>query len=169
MNGVIKANTFENELRNKLIKLALLQQHKLYVHGSHGPDTFDCAGLVWFLYHELFEINLYDQGFGLSTTTRIMTSLHGIITLYAEDDLNKDLSVIRKGDILFFHRQSMSDTEPKVDNKYPGHCGIYLGDNNFIHCSRPKGEVIISNFDKNEYWKKVLVASKNILSDNKKI
>ena len=34
MNGVIKANTFENELRNKLIKLALLQQHKLYVQSQ---------------------------------------------------------------------------------------------------------------------------------------
>ena len=133
----------------------------------HGPDTFDCAGLVWFLYHELFEINLYKQGFGLSTTTKIMTSSYGKITLFDEDSLNKDLSLIRKGDILFFHRQSMHDTIPKVDNKYPGHCGIYLGDNDFIHCSRPKGKVIISNFNNNKYWKKVLVASKAILSDKK--
>ena len=62
MNGVIKANTFENELRNKLIKLALLQQHKLYVHGSHGPDTFDCAGFVWYVYNDVCQINIYNNG-----------------------------------------------------------------------------------------------------------
>ena len=32
----------------------------------------------------------------------------------------QDLSLIKKGDILLFHRQSKNDTIPKVDNKYPG-------------------------------------------------
>lgn len=157
----------ENELRKKIIKLALLQHHKLYEHGMNGPDSFDCAGLVWFIYNELFDINLYHSGFGLSTTTKIMTSSYGSLRLYNEQELNKDLSLIKSGDVLFFHRQSMNDIVPKVDNKYPGHCGIYLGDNYFIHCSRPKGQVIISNFDNNEYWKKVLVANKDILSNSK--
>ena len=22
----------------------------MYVHGKHGPDTFDCAGFVWYIY-----------------------------------------------------------------------------------------------------------------------
>ena len=52
---MIKANTLEKELRDKLIHLARLQRHKLYVHGKHGPDTFDCAGLVWFLYNEILK------------------------------------------------------------------------------------------------------------------
>ena len=145
-----------------------MQYKKLYVHGMHGPDTFDCAGLVWFLYHELFNINIYDNGFGLSTTTKIMTSSYGKIILFEEKSLYKDLSIIKKGDILFFHRQSKGDNIPKVDNKYPGHCGIYLSDNKFLHCSRPKGMVVISNFNC-EYWKKVLVGSKDIISDYKKL
>lgn len=166
---MIKTN-INNEivLREKIIKLALLQLNKLYEHGKHGPDTFDCAGLVWFVYNEVCNLNLYYGGFGLSTTTRIMTNSYGKIILYDENSIEKDLSVIRKGDIVFFHRQSMNDSEPKENNKYPGHCGIYLDNNNFIHCSRPKGKVIISNFDKNDYWQKVLVASKNIFYDNKK-
>lgn len=133
----------------------------------HGPNVFDCAGLVWFLYHELFNIDIYNQGFGLSTTTKIMTSSYGKITLFDEKSLSKDLSIIKKGDILFFHRQSKCDNIPRVDNKYPGHCGIYLGDNKFIHCSRPKGMVIISNFNRREYWKNVLVGSKDIIFDYK--
>lgn len=154
-------------LREKLIELAILQLNKLYVHGKHGPDTFDCAGFVWFIYNEICNLNLYYKGIGLSTTTKIMTNAYGKIILYKEDSPFKDLSVIKKGDILFFHRQSMNDNEPKENNKYPGHCGIYLDNNYFIHCSRTKGKVIINNFNKNAYWKKVLVANKDIFSDNK--
>lgn len=161
---MIKANINETELRYKIIKLALLQYHKLYVHGSNGPDTFDCAGLVWFIYNEILNINLYENGFGLSTTTKIMTSNLGKITLFEEDNMNKDLSLIKDGDIVFFHRQSLNDRIPKNDNKYPGHCGIYLGNNNFIHASRAKMKVVISNFEKNNYWKDVLVASKDVFS-----
>lgn len=165
---MIKADTNDEiMLREKLIKFAILQYNKLYEHGQNGPNTFDCAGLVWFIYNEICKLNLYYKGIGLSTTTKIMTNPYGKIVLYNEDSKNKDLSVIGKGDIVFFHRQSMNDNEPKENNKYPGHCGIYLGDNYFIHCSRTKGKVIISNFDKNDYWKKVLVASKDIFSDNK--
>ena len=164
---MIKADiNYETILREKLIKLALLQYKKLYKHGNHGPDTFDCAGLVWYLYHEICQINLYYNGIGMSTTTKIMTSAYGKINLYEEDSNYKNLNIIEKGDIVFFHRQSMKDNKPTENNKYPGHCGIYLGNNYFIHCSRPKGKVIIINFDKDEYWKKVLVASKDIFSDN---
>lgn len=165
---MIKANiTDEIILREKLVKLALLQYNKLYEHGRNGPDKFDCAGFVWFIYNEMCKLNLYYNGIGLSTTTKIMTNPYGKVILYEEDSVKKDLSIIRTGDIIFFHRQSMNDNEPKENNKYPGHCGIYLSDNYFIHCSKPKGKVIISNFDKNDYWKKVLVASKDVLSEIK--
>ena len=153
---MIKANNKEIILREKIIKLALMQHNKPYIHGMHGEDGFDCAGLVWFIYHELFNINIYDGGYGLSTTTKIMTSNYGL--------LNKDVNSINGGDILFFHRQSLNDDIPKEDNRYPGHCGIYLYDNKFIHSLKSEGRVVISNFKENDYWKKVLVASKDIVS-----
>ena len=78
-------------------------------------------------------------------------------------NINKDTSIINKGDIVFFHRQSLKETEPRIDNKYPGHCGLYLGDNKFIHAPSTKGEVIISNLDSSKYWTRKLVASKNII------
>lgn len=161
--GGIKTDTLE--LRKKVAELALLQYQKKYEHGKMGPDSFDCAGLVWYLYYTLFEINIFrNGGYGLSTTTKIMTTNYGRLSIYKKY-IGKDLSLVGIGDILFFHRQSLSDIEPKEDNKYPGHCGIYLGYNNFIHASRPKGKVVISNFDNNTYWNDVLVGSKDIISD----
>lgn len=163
---MIKANTKEIELRYKILKLALLQYHKKYVHGNNGPNTFDCAGLVWFVYNEILNINLYKNGFGISTTTRIMTNNLGRLTLFEENNLDKDLNLIKNGDIVFFHRQSLKDIIPKENNKYPGHCGIYLGNNEFIHCSKSKGKVVISNFINNGYWKSILVASKDVFEEN---
>ena len=161
---MIKANNLELQIRYKLLKLALKQLDKKYKHGSMGPDTFDCAGLIWYLYNELFNINILENGIGRSTTTMLMTSVYGTLYKYDEDDSNKDLSTINNGDILFFHRQSLKEYEPTAINKYPGHCGIYLGYNSFIHASRPKKSVIISSLD-DEYWKSVLVGSKDIISD----
>lgn len=158
-----------NELliREKIIKLALLQHHKLYEHGMHGPDTFDCAGFVWYVYHEILGIDIYQHGIGLSTTTKIMTSQYGNINYFEENSTCKNISIIKEGDILLFHRQSPKDIEPRCDNKYPGHCGIYLGNNRFIHAPRKKGYITINNFSKSEYWTKKLVASKNVITSNK--
>jgi len=160
---VIKTNNIE--LREKIVKLALAQYHKDYVHGKMGPDTFDCAGFVWYLYNEICNINIFEGGIGLSTTTKIMTSKYGNLTLFNENDFNKDLALIRKGDVLFFHRQSLADDKPTPNNKYPGHCGIYLGNNRFIHATRSKKRVIINNFQKCEYWLNVLVGVKDIIDD----
>lgn len=165
---MITANTdFEKIIRSKIIKLAILQYGKEYEHGRNGPDTFDCAGLAWFLYRRLFDINIYRGGFGISTTTRIMTSPYGSLRLFNEKSLDKNLGLIKSGDILFFHRQSLEDDLPSENNYYPGHCGIYLGDNYFIQSSYIRKKVIISNFDDNPYWKQVLVGSKDVLDDPK--
>lgn len=101
---MIKADNYEKILRRKIIELAFLQYYKKYEHGMHGPNSFDCAGLPWFLYHEICDIDIYDNGFGLSTTTKIMTSSYGNLRIFVENDYNKDLNLIKSGDILFFHR-----------------------------------------------------------------
>lgn len=162
---MIKAINNEIKLRNEIISLALLQHNKLYKHGQNGPDTFDCAGLVWYIYNLICNIDLYNTGFGLSTTTKIMTSKYGKNILFQENDINKNLNLIKIGDIVFFHRQSLKENSPTENNKYPGHCGIYLGEQKFIHASIPKQKVIISDFTKNEYWLNVLVGSKDIFNN----
>ena len=60
----------------------------------------------------------------------IMTSSYGKLALFDTDI--KDISLIKKGDIVLLHRQAKKDNEPKVDN---------------------------------EYWKDILVASIDIVSD----
>ena len=148
-----------------MIRLALAQLNKPYVHGGHGPDNFDCAGLIWYLYNELLGINIYENGYGESTTTQIMTNSYGNISTYDEDNRDKNIDLLTIGDILFFHRQSLKDNIPKKDNKYPGHCGLYLGENNFIHCTIKTGCVSINNLYKDIYWYQKLVGFQSIIND----
>lgn len=156
------------DIREEIKELVLKQKNKKYVHGRHGLDSFDCAGLVWYVYNEILGIDLYEIGFGESTTTKMMTSTYGKITLYEDNVLEKDLSLLKTGDILFFHRQDKDEVIPRVDNKYPGHCGIYLGNNKFIHCTRKRGKVIINDLEKSEYWRKKLVGSKDVVTYQKR-
>ena len=160
---MIKANIqFESQLRKEIIELAIKQYHKKYQHGKMGPDTFDCAGFVWYVYNTILGVNIFDDGIGLSKTTKIMTSRYGKLTIFDENSLKKELHLIKVGDILLFHRQSLNDSFPKPDNKYPGHCGIYLGNEKFIHASSRKKKIIITDFKKNNYWLSVLVGTKDI-------
>lgn len=156
----------EKEMREKIIRMALLQYHKEYIHGQMGPESFDCAGLVWYIYHRLFNIDVFCEGIGISTTTKIMTSKYGMLTLFEKKSLKKDISLIKKGDVILFHRQALQDSEPKIDNKYPGHCGIYLGDNKFIHAFKPNKKVIISTLN-NPRWNGSLIGSKDFVQDDK--
>ena len=159
------------ETRDKIVKLTLEQLKKKYVHGENGPETFDCAGLVWHVYKEVMDINVYKNGIGKSTTGRIMTNGKGDLELFDEKSKNKDLDSIKEGDVLFFHRQALKDNEPSEENKYPGHCGIYLGNNKFIHATRITGSVIISDLKdiidskkrRPKTWEKVLVGYRNMI------
>ena len=158
--GGIKADILD--YRDEIIKLALDQLDKPYVRDTYGPDSFDCAGFLSYVFGEVFDINLFEEGIGGSTTGKIMTCKWGKIERYQENyDILFKLSKIEPGDILLFHSQSPEATIPKEDNRYPGHCGIYLGDEEFIHCAFNRQKVCVDTFEIKRY-QKILVASRRI-------
>lgn len=154
----------KERFRQNVIDLALIQLGKKYVWRAQGPDTFDCSGLTYYIFKELFGVDINKRGFGIGDTTKQMTNDIGILRKYQEDDVNKIkyLDDIEIGDLLFFHRQSLKENTPTPSNRYPGHVGIYLGDKKFVHASSEDGEVVVS--DLNDYWIKVMVASRDIIS-----
>lgn len=155
-----------------IFKLALLQEKKKYGDRKYGPDEFDCSGLIWYIYNTLFDIDINSLGMGKSATTKEMTSNIGILSLVNEhDDISLKkifISDMEIGDLVFFHSQSMNDNEPSPFNYYPGHVGLYLGDNKFIHSSQSKGQVIINSFNDNNEWYQIFVGSKDIVSHIKR-
>lgn len=149
--------------RNNIIELAITKLDKKYVWGAIGDEEFDCSGFTYYIYKELFNIDINETGYGNGDTTKQMTNNIGNLKQYNEDDPNKHkyIEEINIGDLVFFHRQSLDEFIPTPNNRYPGHVGIYLGDNKFIHASSDAGKIIISEFD--DYWTKVLVASRDLI------
>lgn len=84
-----------------------------YVYGGSGPSTFDCSGFTMYVYKNF--------GINLSHSARAQ-SKNGVYV--AKSDL-------QPGDLVFFKDYETMDGI--------GHCGIYIGDGNFIHASSGTG------------------------------
>ena len=119
-------------------------------------STFDCASFVSYLFMSELGIDIQMNGFGKSTTGKVMTSQLGKCFLIDED---KPVSVkcdfilknAEVGDVLMFHSQSANYNFVSDDNKYPGHVAIYIGDGKYIDARHKRGDVRIVDINDDEY------------------
>lgn len=136
-NSINKSeNVLSNENSNKIdrmINLLEKQVGKKYVWGTEGPDTFDCSGLVKYVYSEVMGITL----------PRIS---------YEQAEFGKDVERenLKPGDLVFF------DT---MNKGRVSHVGIYIGNNEFIHAANSRKGVIKSEL-KGYYADKYLGAKR---------
>lgn len=84
-----------------------------YVYGASGPSTFDCSGFTMYVM----------KNFGV-TLSHSATAQSKVGSYVAKENL-------QPGDLVFF-----TDYET---GEGIGHCGIYIGDGNFIHASSGTG------------------------------
>ncbi len=86
-----------------------------YVYGAEGPKSFDCSGLIYYIYKQL--------GYKLGRTATQQYNNNGEFIAF------KDLE---PGDLIFIYN-------PKYDSsggtKPVTHVGIYVGNDQFIHAS----------------------------------
>lgn len=154
----------KDSFRQNVVDLARIQLGKNFVWGSKGPEEFDDSGLVFYVYYELFGVDLNQPGYGIGESTKQMTNDIGVLRQYQEIDHHKEkyLEDIEIGDLVFFHNQALEDSQPSPSNRFPGHVGIYLGDRQFIHASSDEGKVVISPLE--DEWLKILVASRDVIA-----
>lgn len=100
-----------------------------YVYGASGPSTFDCSGFTMYVF----------RNFGVSLS-HSATAQSKVGTYVAKENL-------QPGDLVFF-------TDYETGNGI-GHCGIYIGDGNFIHASSGTGYCVkISTLTSGSYLKR---------------
>lgn len=128
---VLKNSSSENSKITKLLKAARKKLGKPYVHGSNGPDEFDCVGFTYWCYKQV--------GVKLKSTPTKQAN-DSRFTKVGYDDL-------QPGDLLYFHTD---------DDSTISHAGLYLGDGELIHASSTAGEVIISQMEtsKSDYYRR---------------
>lgn len=84
-----------------------------YVYGGSGPSNFDCSGFTMYVYQHF--------GISLSHSARAQANNGSYVTK----------NNLQLGDLVFFKDYQTMDGI--------GHCGIYIGDGNFIHASSGTG------------------------------
>lgn len=120
------------------VKKILAEAHKHigvpYVFGGHTPEGFDCSGYLQYIFAK-FNVAIprtADEQYFLGVAT-------------------KHSSELVPGDLVFFNTYDVGVT----------HCGIYLGDNRFIHASSSRGVRIDSLTD--DYWSPRFIGGKHIV------
>lgn len=95
-----------------------------YVYGAESPEEgFDCSGLVWYVYSQ--------YGYSLNRTAAAQ-SYNGV---------HVELDALEPGDILCFYNAG----------GYIGHCGIYIGNGNYVHARDSESGVVISPLSERIY------------------
>lgn len=116
-----------NNLGNEIVNFANQYLGYKYVSGGKKPETgFDCSGFTRYVYSNF--------GISLGATAASQANNTG------KEVSRQDLQV---GDLILFQ----DDAKTKI-----GHCGIYIGNNTFIHAANPKRGVVTDKLDGNSYY-----------------
>ena len=151
---------FASEKGFNIDKVALAEKAKSLVGMQIVKDsqntTFDCASFVAYLFMAELGIDILQNGFGSSTTGKIMSSDNGKCFLIDEyKSLEKKIDFVLNsaevGDVMLFHRQSAKSNFVEEDNWFPGHVGIYIGDGKYIDARHRRGDVRIVDIAGDEY------------------
>jgi cell wall-associated NlpC family hydrolase len=113
-----------------------------YELGGTGPGGIDCSGFARLIYKDVYGVNLPHNAASQSKCPPYL--LKKVPT-----------EKLKTGDLIFF---SSGKKKQRIT-----HVGLYLSDGEFIHASRSKKEVIVSNlFEK--HWRSKIVTTKRLAS-----
>ena len=119
-----------------VIDLTHKQLGKPYVWGAEGPNSFDCSGLIYYVYKNAASITLprtssdqYSAGVAVSRSN------------------------LKAGDLIF----SSTDGTGNIT-----HVAIYVGDGQMIHAPR-NGKNVEKVSINNSYWNKAYVGARRVL------
>ena len=103
----------------------------------NGPNSYDCSSSV---YHALIYAGILPQGFRIGNTETEFVDLPKFGFQRIEADINGYIPT-QRGDIFIWGKQGFT-------NGADGHTGIFIDQNNIIHCAYGYNGIHIDNHDK---------------------
>jgi cell wall-associated NlpC family hydrolase len=133
---------YSHPSKQALWKILESKLGKPYCYAAHGPDRFDCSGLVYYSYGTM--------NMRLPRSSRYQAAVGRSIPA----------SQLRYGDLIFF------DTHRHFRGRV-NHVGIYVGRGRFVHASSSKKRVVVGSLYKPFYRKRIVVC-KRVMRDTRK-
>ena len=146
---VDEQSTFEYASDNEIVQRILDKSMDMYtwpivyrrgdstgIIDENGQYGFDCSGFICFVLESAMReyvptYKLYAKVDALYQTEVIYNK--GIHGEFSANDIAIDS--LMPGDILFFNLEDEAEVDEVSDDIPATHCGIYLGNNEFIHCT----------------------------------
>jgi len=119
-----------------VVDLAYAQLGKPYVWGANGPSSFDCSGLMTYVFKN-------GAGFNLPRTSREQSQVGTTVSK----------SNLQPGDLIF----SSTNGTGTVN-----HVGIYVGNGEMIHSPKP-GDVVKKTKINTSYWNNTYLWAKRVI------
>lgn len=113
---------------SRVVELAKAQLGKKYVWGATGPNSFDCSGLMQYI-------------FG-----KVGVTLNRVSYDQATQGIKVAKANLVPGDLVFFSGINSSSGSSKIS-----HVGLYIGGNEFIHAANSKRGVVKDRLDDSYY------------------
>jgi cell wall-associated NlpC family hydrolase len=139
VSGVTSRSGASLSKAQKVVQYAKDNLGKKYVWGATGPNSFDCSGLVQYVYKKV--------GINLNRVSRDQ----------ATQGVAVSKSNLQPGDLVFFNGINSS-----AGSTYISHVGIYIGNGEFIHASNPTRGVVKDSLN-SDYYKKHYVKARRII------
>lgn len=118
-----------------------------YVYGGASSSGFDCSGFTMYVYNH-FGISM---AHGAQSQSKLGTEIKA-----NKSSKSSLLNNLKEGDLVFFLDYETMDEI--------GHCGIYIGDGNFIHASSGSGYCVkINSLLPGEYYNTRYCAARRIV------
>ena len=121
----------DQALGESIVQTALRYSGVPYVFGGTDPSTgMDCSAFVQLVFAQ--------YGIKLPRTAREQ----------AQVGVSVPFDQLQPGDRLYF----------QCKNSYIDHCGIYVGNGYFVHCSASRNGVAVDSLTSDFYWRSLVVA-----------
>lgn len=137
VENVSEDSNVTSNIGNEIVEYAKQYLGCPYVYGGSGSQSFDCSGFTMYVYKHF--------GYSLSHSATAQSKMGEYV---AKENL-------QPGDLVFFLDYETMDGI--------GHCGIYIGDGNFIHASSGSGYCVkISTLLSGSYYNRYATARRLI-------
>lgn len=120
-----------------LSEILTAQLGKPYVYGGNGPNSFDCSGLVKYVYNKI----------GISLP-RVAADQQAVGT-----SVERSIENLKYGDLVFF---------ASPGSTYATHVGVYVGNGYMIHAPQT-GDVVKYTYIFDGYYKNRFFSAKRVL------